>query len=164
MVSEAEMWEIQQKYDESRAAYEKLLTRDDVPAVMRAAANNNLAYLLALSGQDPDRALEAVNQAIEVIGPISDILDTRALVYLARGENDKAVEDMQLSIKVGPTPSKYFHLVWALLAAGKDDAARDAWKKAQEAGLTPAPASKLEEKPFEDVQKKIQSLGGVAAL
>ena len=158
MVFEAEMMEIQERYDESVVAYDKLLAREDVPKVVRAAAQNNLAFILALKRQDLDRALQIVDEAIEVIGPISDILDTRALVYIARGEFDKAVEDMELAVKMVPTAGKYFHLTAAQLGAGDEQAALDAWKQAEAQGIEPAKVSKLERDELKQLGEKINAL------
>ena len=158
MVLQAEMTEVQERYDEAIAAYEKLLGRDDVPELMRAAAGNNLAFLLALSKRELDRALEVANEAIAVIGPISDILDTRALVYIARGEFAKAVDDLQLAVMVGATPSKYFHLAQALLGAGDEQAALEAWKKAEAEGIAPEKFPKLEREALEKLKQKMDSL------
>jgi tetratricopeptide (TPR) repeat protein len=156
------MMEVQERYDESIAAYEKLLARDDVPEMMRAAASNNLAYLLASTGAKLDDAVTAANEAIDVLGPISDILDTRALVYIARGEYAKAIEDMNLAVKVGATPSKYYHLAAAQLAGGDEQGALQSWKKVEEGKLTPETISKLERARFEEVKAKIDALRGGA--
>jgi tetratricopeptide (TPR) repeat protein len=158
MVMEAEMMEIQERYDESIAAYRKLLARDDVPKMVRAQALNNIAFLLALKKETPDEALAMVNEAIDIVGPISDILDTRALVHTARGDYAKAIEDMNLAIKVGPTASKYFHLVVAHLGAGDEEAALVAWKKAEAEGIAPDKVSKLERESLQQVGERMQTL------
>jgi tetratricopeptide (TPR) repeat protein len=160
MISEAEMLEVQGRYEDSIAAYEKLLARDDVPELMRAAASNNLAYLLGSTGAKLDAALAAANEAIDVLGPISDVLDTRALVYTARGDYAQAIEDMQLAVKVGATASKYYHLAAALLAGGDEMGALEAWKKVDESKLTSEGVSESERAKFAEVKAKIDALRG----
>lgn len=158
MVLEAEVLEIQERYDDSVAAYRALLARDDVPPLIRATAENNLAFLLSLKKADLDDALKLVNGAIDRVGPISDILDTRGLVYHAQGDAAKAVDDLKLSVKVGPTASKYFHLTAALLAAGDKKAAVDAWQQAELMDIGPKKVSKLEVDELQEVSKQIEAI------
>ena len=158
MVMEAEMLEIQENYDESIAAYRKLLARDDIPKMVRAQALNNQAFLLALKKETPDEALALVNEAIGIVGPISDILDTRALVQIARGDFPQAIADLQQALKVGPTASKHFHMVVAQLGAGDDDAALAAWKQAEAAGIAPEKVSTLEREILQEIDEKMQSI------
>ncbi len=158
MVFDAETLEVQEKFDEAVAAYNKILDRDDVPEFVRATALNNLAFLLAMKKQDLDQALEGVNEAIEIIGPISDILDTRALVYSHRGDYAAAVKDLQLAVKMGATASKYFHLAAALLGAGDEAAAVQAWEQAELRGLSAEALPDVEIPDFEATQQKIEAI------
>ncbi len=166
LVLEAEMLEVQEKFDESIAAYQKLLARDDVPTLVRATALNNLAFILALKSRTPEDlelALNSVNEAIELIGPISDILDTRALVYLKQQQYPLAAEDMKQAVKMNPTASKYYHLAAALLGAGDEEGAAAAWKQAQAEGIGPDAVSKLEQQDLEGFIKKIEQASTAGA-
>ena len=166
LVLEAEMLEVQEKFDESIAAYKKLLARDDVPTLVRATALNNLAFILALKSktpQDLELALNSVNEAIELIGPISDILDTRALVYLKQEQYPQALEDMKQAIRMNPTASKYYHLAAAYLGAGDAAGAAAAWKQAQDEGIGPEAVSKLELQDLEGFKKKIEAASAAGA-
>jgi cellulose synthase operon protein C len=162
LVFEAEMLEVQDKFEESITAYNELLARGDVPRLVRATALNNLAFILALQSERPENlelALNAVNEAIEIIGPISDILDTRALVYVASGDFEKAAEDMRLSVMVTPTPSKYYHLALAELGAGNEAGAKAAWERAQADGIAPEKVSELERDQLAEFSEKMEQLG-----
>lgn len=166
LVLEAEMLEVQEKFDESVAAYQKLLARDDVPTMVRATALNNLAFILALKNKTPEElelALNSVNEAIELIGPLSDILDTRALVYLKQQQFPLAVDDMKQAVKMNPTASKHYHLAAALLGAGDEAGAVAAWKQAQADGIGPEAVSKLERQDLEGFAKKIEQAGAAGA-
>jgi tetratricopeptide (TPR) repeat protein len=149
---------VQQKFDEAVAAYKRILARDDVPDYVRASANNNLAFLLAMMKQNLDEALAGANEAIEILGPNSDILDTRALVYLHKGEFDKAVEDLQMAVKAGATASKYFHLAEALLAAGDAQGALEAWHEAEARGISMETTPVVEQEDLEQFMLKIKAL------
>ena len=160
LVMEAEALEIQEKFEEAIAAYAKVLARDDVPKPIRAMAANNMAFLVALKSQKPedlDLALKAVNEAVQSLGPTSDILDTRALVYLARGQNAEAVADMKLAVKMKLTPSKSYHLAQALFAAGDLEGAVAAWQRAKADGLGPDKVSQLELEKLEQFTRQIES-------
>ena len=54
---------------------------------------------------------------MRVLGPNSDLLDTRALGYLASGDVKKALEDFRAAVMDAPSSplsaSKYFHLAQA---------------------------------------------------
>jgi tetratricopeptide (TPR) repeat protein len=164
MVLEAEALEVQEKFDEAIAAYEQLLARDDVPKFVRATALNNLAFLLAMNKRDLERALDGVNEAMEIIGPISDILDTRALVYYHSGKFKEAVKDLTLAVKINSTASKYFHLTMALLAVGDNAAALEAWDQAEIKGISADAVPDVELEDFEQTKQKIEALGAGAPL
>jgi tetratricopeptide (TPR) repeat protein len=158
MVLGSETMEVQERYDDAIEAYNKILARDDVPDLIRATTLNNLAFLLTLNKTDLDRALVMVNEAIDIVGPISDILDTRGIVYHAQGEYKKAVDDLKLCVMITPTASKYFHLAAALLAAGDKQGALDAWEQAEEQGIAPEKVSKLEWDDLKQFQKEIEAV------
>jgi tetratricopeptide (TPR) repeat protein len=158
MLIKAEILEIQAQYEASVAQYDQVLQRDDVPRLMRAAAMNNLGFLLTLMNERTDEAQEFINQAIEVYGPVDDILDTRAVVYMTRKEYEKAVEDMSLATALSNDPVKFYHSAQANLLAGNDQAALKAWEKAQQLGFTKEKLPVLEQKNFDQVKSDIEGL------
>jgi len=162
LVLEAEMLETQEKFSESIEAYKRLLARDDVPKGLRARAANNLAFLVALQDPKPEDlklALKYVNEAIEVMGPLSDILDTRALIYISLGQYSDAVADMQMAVKMNVTPSKYFHLAEAQLGAGDQKGAKATWDLAKQQGFKTDSVPKPEQGKLEQFMKKMESVG-----
>ena len=156
LLVQAEILEMQAKYEESVAKYDGVLKRDDVPRVMRAAAKNNLGFLLTLLNERTDEAEQLINEAIEVYGPVSDILDTRAIVRMTRKEYDQAVEDMSLATSLSNDPVKFYHYAQANLLAGNDQAALKAWEKAQELGFAKEKLPVLEQKNFDQVKSDIE--------
>ncbi|MBX3427806.1 MAG: tetratricopeptide repeat protein [Pirellulales bacterium] len=159
LVLQAEAYEIREEYDAAIDAYGALVQRDDLPGMVRATALNNFAYLLALKGEKTrlDDALKAVDESAELLGPISDILDTRAVVHMARDDFKSAAADMKKSIQIGPTPSKYYHLARALYYAGDKDGAIDAWRRGLEEGLDLKAISDLEHQQYEEFARTIES-------
>ncbi len=79
-------------------------------------------------------------------GPAPDLLDTRAVAYLAMGRNDLAIKDLEDAVSVHPSPLKYLHLAEAYLMASKRAEATVALQSARTAGLNADSLSPLERK------------------
>lgn len=118
-------------------------------------ALNNLAWLLALRTQKGEEALELINRAIESAGPRGELLDTRSLVHLALGKPADGEADLQLSLKESPSAAKQFHLARLLLASNKRDAAKRAFKAANELGLEPSQLHPVEQVAHRKVQEDL---------
>jgi tetratricopeptide (TPR) repeat protein len=129
-----------EKYDQAEAYYREVLSKDPTNAV----AMNNLAMLLALQRTKLDEALKMVNRAIEISGPIGSMLDSRAVVYMALRQPDKAVADMVEAVADSGVPIRLFHLAQAYEQAGQRAKATDAFNKAQKSGLKPHDLHPLE--------------------
>jgi len=127
MVSLGNLQERQGLYQEAEALYRRAIEQGDRNGV----SHNNLAWLLALTdGGNLKDALEYVNRAIDLKGPTPDFLDTRGIVYLARGENQNAIKDLEKAVAGDPSPAKYFHLAEAYLKANKVAEAKKNWEAA----------------------------------
>lgn len=158
LVLRAEMYEVMEKYDESIRAYEEVVNRDDVPQLVRATASNNLAYLLALKNKQLDKAQELIDNAIEILGPLADILDTRAVIRMAREEYNLAVEDMILALSIDPTAVKYYHMAKAQALAGNKEKALEAWESANEMGIEQESLPLIEQPGYKETQQMIENI------
>lgn len=65
-----------------------------------------------------------------ICGPLAEVLDSRAVVYIARQEPEKALEDLAAAVKDDGTAAQYFHQAWAYSLAGKNAEAAAAFKEA----------------------------------
>lgn len=160
-LSEANLRDIQGRYEDAAALYRKVLTNTDLVGAPKAAVLNNLAYLLALGAaeeQSKDEAVKLMKEATDILGPISDVLDTRASIWLNRGEYQAAVDDMVLAVTDGPTASKYFHKAQAHWGLGQKSEALAAWKKAEEMGLNRESIGRLEEKDYDELAAEMEKL------
>ncbi len=162
-LARAETYEIQGKNEQSIAAYDRLLSRDDLPVRVRAAAMNNLGFQLALLNQRVDEAEQLINDAMETFGPVEDMLDTRAIVRIAQKKYDLAIKDMELALSVSRDPIKYFHLARAYILAGDGQSASKAWKKAQELGFEKNALPRLEKETFEQILQQIENFQAQSA-
>ncbi|TWU00530.1 tetratricopeptide repeat protein [Botrimarina colliarenosi] len=159
-LQQAELFDVQRKDDEAADAYRKLLERKDLKGASRAVVLNNLAYLLALGQSGGSAISEAdgyVAEAVDLLGPGTEILDTRAVIAIADKRYKDAIEDLKLAVIDNPTASKYFHLATAYSMAGDVEGANDAWQEALDRGLTRESVSRLEKEQFDRTQQRIET-------
>ncbi len=122
--------DLEGRYDERCEIYRRLIERPDVPAGQRALACNNLAYFLAVGGEDIGHALELVDRAIELSGPYPEYLDTRGVALLAAGRLDEAEAELRRAVGNKPTGLRLYHLARVCHAAGDAESAEEAWDQA----------------------------------
>jgi predicted Zn-dependent protease len=118
-------------------------------------AYNNLGVLLALSGNRPDEALAMVNRAIELVGPLPLLLDSRATVRMARNEAARALEDLASIPTDKVDPVWLFHKARALALAGRVDEAAAAMAEARHKGLVRALVDPPERPLFDQLQQQL---------
>jgi len=84
-----------------------------------APAMNNLAYLLADTGGDLDRALTMAQRAKQMVPNVVEFSDTLGWVYLKKGMLDQAIEIFRDLVEKQPGKSTYhYHLATALQLKG----------------------------------------------
>ncbi len=165
LVMQADLFDVQKRYEDAANTYRKLLSRTDLTGMTRAVVLNNLAYLVAIAGKSAGTSVDPmklVQEAAQILGPNSDILDTRAVVHISRQEYTAAINDLELSVTDNPTASKYFHKAVAHLRAGQRRAAVDAWQKAEELGLKRDILNRMEFDLYEQTKTEIDKLRGAS--
>ncbi len=163
LIDQADFYDIQKRYDDAAKVYRDLLKRSDLTGLRRAIVLNNLSFLAALAGSSASAdvdPLKLVNEAAEIMGPNSDILDTRAVVHTSRKDYQQAIEDLELAVTDTPTASKYFHKAHAHLLAQENRAAVEAWEKAEKLGLNHDAINLMEIDIYEDLKSKIDQIRG----
>lgn len=104
-------------------------------------ALNNLAYLLAESGEDLDRALTLAQRARSRAPQNLDIADTLAWVYVKRNLNDSAITILEELVGKQPDNASWrYHLAVALYQKGEGERAR----RQLEAALRSKPSTQEE--------------------
>lgn len=154
----AELYDLQGRYDEVVEIYRAILADPEAGLAQKAVAQNNLAFVLAAINPTPERAseaLELINASIQILGPRADLLDTRAVAYLALGNTDKAAADVRIAAADVPSVAKYYHLAQIEKRIGNTDAARDAMAKAMELHGDHNPFTPAERKGFEALQQQL---------
>ncbi len=144
----AEMLDMQGKYPDLIKVYRELLADKDATPYQKAITNNNLAFVLALNKETSAEAEKLISEAIQVMGPTSDLLDTRALAYLGQGKVKQALADLHSAATDSPSVAKYFHLAQAEKQANNIEAARAALAQAQKLGVDLNKLTPLERKGY----------------
>jgi cellulose synthase operon protein C len=126
LVARADLFDASGDYESSVRTYRELLERNPKNALVL----NNLAWLLAVHDNKGEEALKLIDQAIELVGPVGDLLDTQASVYLVLGRSAEAIKKLEEAGQQAETGTRLFHLTQAYEKAGRKDAAKDTWMKA----------------------------------
>ena len=107
--------EMANRKEEAKAiARRALLQRPDAPDAM-----NNLAFLLAETGDSLDEALKLARQAVSKDPNNPAFLDTLGFVYVKRDKNDDAIEIFSKLVRTFPDdPTCAYHLGMALFQKG----------------------------------------------
>ncbi len=127
-------------YDQAVQMYQLALQNDP----KNVFAMNNLALVLAVSGQNHPEALRLVQRALDGGGEEAVLLDTRGMIYLAMGSPAKALADFEVSLSSGESSERFFHVAVAQADLRQTEAAKKALAKALELGLTEASLHPLE--------------------
>jgi tetratricopeptide (TPR) repeat protein len=131
----AELRGLQGRSKDVEAIYRELLARPELTPMQTAIVSNNLAFHLA-TPSTADEARTLIDAAIGTLGPHPDLLDTRALVHLALGDNKEAVADLEQAV-LQPSDVKFLHLAYAQFRTGETLAARKSLAASRKKGLVP---------------------------
>jgi cellulose synthase operon protein C len=127
----ASIRERQERFQDAEALYKHAIDKGHNPI-----AYNNLAWLMVLrNGGAAKEALAYVERAIALGGPLRSYLDTRAVIYMALGQPQKAISDLEKVVETDPSPAELFHLAQAYLQANKQQKAKEDLRAAKDKGL-----------------------------
>jgi len=127
---------------------------NQLPAEQRGLIANNRAYLKMKLGQSDEHALQDINEALDLIGPRIELLDTRAMIHLSRGNCSSALRDLEEAtlFKVD-SGIYYFHLALAHQCGDDASAARSAMDVADEIGFTEADVANAERAQYAGLKR-----------
>jgi tetratricopeptide (TPR) repeat protein len=128
----ADLMELQGKHLEVEKLCREVLRENDTNLV----ALNNLAWLLGQNAVQGAEALTLIERAIEKHGPRPELLDTRAIILLNKGDVDHALRDLERVVNEAPTPLRLFHLSRAYERARNATSTLAMLRQANEQGLT----------------------------
>jgi tetratricopeptide (TPR) repeat protein len=141
-VLQAAVMELIGRSDEAVTTYRQLLATPDLDPVIASRAKNNLAAIL-IGKKEIDEAKQLIDSAVSELGPHPTLLDTRALVWLARGDTTRAIEDLKESL-LAPSPTTHLHMALAAYDARMPTECRAALINAEKKGLRSERLNKAE--------------------
>jgi tetratricopeptide (TPR) repeat protein len=118
-VSLADCYQQCNERDKAIAAYRDVLSREPNNIV----ALNNLAWTLATDRDQSREALDLVQRAIDLAGPIDDLLDTRARIRFESGDAQAGLRDLIEAVSEVPTATRLADLADMHRKAGQADLA-----------------------------------------
>lgn len=153
LICRSQLLEQQGLYPEAESVLREAVQRDST----NIFALNNLAWFQAHRQGQGTEALKLINAVLERVGPEPEFLDTRATVYLALGQPERAIQDLQDALKRRATPTGLFHLAEALSRAGRQLPATETFRKAVEGGLKEEDLHPLERATFRQLQAELEA-------
>ena len=147
------------KYKDAEDCYREVLKHN----AGYATAMNNLAVMLTLkprNDKELNDALKLIDDAMKITGPMAQMLDTRACVYIALGQAQKALADMKDVIADGKRPERLFHQAQALELADEKNQAAIVMEEALGMGLSEKHLQKPELPAFERLKKMAKAHSG----
>ena len=125
----AEFRMLQKQVEETERIYDSIINRGSLTDWQKVVFYNNMSYALSVTERNPQKALDMINEAIKIQGPVEYLLDTRALALLAFNDRDpvklqQAINDLERAVAKNPTAIYYFHLARAYQANSDRDNAK----------------------------------------
>jgi tetratricopeptide (TPR) repeat protein len=152
----ADLQDLQGRYREAEESYRQALEKDPRNVV----ALNNLAWLLALREGQGEEALNLLNRAMEIAGPLPALLDTQGVAYMAIGKADQAIKVLEQAMEDEPAAAFSFHLAEARKMQHNSMGAKEAFAKATESlGLKPERLHPLERNAYEQLLAEYKLAG-----
>ena len=142
----------QAKYAEAEAIYQEMLKANP----NSLSTLNNLAYLWAVQKKSSDEALKLVDKAILYYGELIQLRDTRATVYIAMKEPEKAIAELEPQPTETLSVVNQFHRAVALLMLGRQSEAHTTFVDAKRSGLTPGMLRALELDVYRQLDGQLQ--------
>ena len=137
--------------DEAVVIYRELLATPDLDPVVASRAKNNLAAIL-IARKEIDEAKQLIDEAVAELGPHPTLLDTRALVWLARGDTTRAIEDLKESL-LAPSATTHLHMALAAYDARMTTECRAALINAEKKGLRAERLNKADRERLDTLDK-----------
>ena len=139
-------------YPEANAAYKGILRKDE----RDIRVLNNLAVLLALTGEDYQEAERLLKKAIEIAGPLDALLDSSGVIKLASGHPETAIVDFEKALQQRESAERRFHAAAAYTQLKRCDAARKSLDRADKLQLSEQELHPLERPTLKSIRAELQ--------
>ena len=139
------------RYGEAETNYRMVLDR----APESVNALNNLAFLLAIQNRDLEEADMLNKKTLELMGPQPALLDSRALVLMAKRRYAEAEVKLEEAISAAPGNALYLmHQAEVQMALNRPDAAQTL-KLAQEYGVADLPLHPSDRQRLQQLESQL---------
>jgi len=153
----ADLRDAQGRYDDAVKIYEQLLKDKKLNERGRVTALNNLAFIYAVRDGNGKRAKPLIEEAMRILGPLPELLDTKAMVLLAMGDTEQSVSLLDSALQTSPDDSMlYFHKAKALKIANDMDGFFESMERAVAKGLNESKLPVLEHDSYRDLLKTFE--------
>ncbi|HQF15328.1 MAG TPA: tetratricopeptide repeat protein, partial [Thermogutta sp.] len=146
-----DLYGMQGRFAECEAVYREILRRDPKNVI----ALNNLGAMLAIQGTRLDEAEKLVQTAIDLAGPQVNLIDSQAMVLIARKKPAEALKVLSDAIEDEPIPILFFRQAQAYQLLNKPELAAQAFEEAVKRGLTKESLHPIERKIFDGLENWI---------
>ncbi|MCE9554845.1 MAG: tetratricopeptide repeat protein [Planctomycetes bacterium] len=143
-LNEAMLYDLLGQTQKSEQIYRQIIAMQDLPDFARATTANNLAFLLAVNGGDLGEAQKLIDFSSAQLGTPPELLDTQAIVALAKGNSAEAIKLLSEATQFGGSSEMFFHLALAYQKANDRGGAGRFLRRAREEGLRKEGLSKGE--------------------
>ncbi|MGQ9504587.1 MAG: tetratricopeptide repeat protein [Thermogutta sp.] len=145
---------IQGRLADSEAIYREVLQRDPRNVI----ALNNLSVILAMEGRNLEEAERLVRTALDSVGPAGNLLDSYAIVLIARNKPTEALKVLAEAIEDQPLPVLFLRQAQACELLGQTEAAGNAFREAIKRGLKRESLHPIERRIFDRFQNLISQV------
>lgn len=153
----ADFRDAQGRYDEAVKIYEDMLKNENLYDRGRVTALNNLAFIYAVRDGNGKKAQPLIEEAISIVGPLPELLDTKAMVLLAMGDTEQSISILDSALQASPEDSMlYFHKAKAQKSADDMDGFYQSMEKAVSVGLNESALPPLEHNSYHDMLKTFE--------
>lgn len=143
-LSEALLYDLLGLSQQAEQIYRQIIAMQELPDAARATTANNLAFLLAINGGDLAEAQKLIDFSTVQLGNPPELLDTRAIVALAKGNPAEAIKLLMEATEFSGSSELYFHLALAFQKANDKGGAGLSLRRAREEGLRKETLSQVE--------------------
>ena len=158
LVALADVYDLQERFPEARGVYGQILELSprEVTALNNLAILNSFEESLAIK----QRGGLLIDQAIEIVGPVPALLDSRALVSLNLEQADSALDDLRKALEQNSDSIFWLHLAYAQLKKNDMRGAAESFERANAYQMDVEKLHPLERPMFEELRRRLGSGGG----
>jgi tetratricopeptide (TPR) repeat protein len=157
LINQALLFDLLSRTEDAVKTYNAVLNLPESSGLVKAMVANNLAYLLAINGGDLAEAEKWSTYSQSQFGAVPEVLDTLAVIALARENHAEAIRLLTEAMEVGGSGEMFFHLALAHQKNEDRTAARQWLDRARQEGLRKEALPDAERRRFDELNAWLKS-------